>query len=879
MDKINRIDISIKVAAFVKTYFKTPGVAATLPREAGNIIISKLSKVWGNPKTWNKTLINQIGVLRKVLPLSALKNLPANTLRDTFTDLGKQSLKAAQRAALGKRAIEVYGNPKNWTAADLSNIGSIAKSGRIMLNHIKQATSDTWGKVKSWTSSHVKQLGSLVTGLSTSDFDQLSKSTIQDSLSTLKTHVKSLRKVARRKIIKKLGSDFRTMLANISDFVQDIPFRNLTDITFGNLDATGDSQPNWSKGQALKLINLYLDEYGDISNTSSSNYGFENIRKMGSLVTGMTHANLSQLPFDGCIDTLTVLTARTDWSIGQIKVLYRMFKACMAITSAQNFSSITTDDLTAAGQVLSFLTPEEIGNMTNATCREAIRTIGSSGNFDGSHILAYQRRLDAALRCYEKNNNKNFTDDDILSFGKLVCGMQVAHIKRIPNDVLSNHLYSICRLRCLSSTLKKEIANRTKMAVGYPVNMANPMQALPSETVRDLGPCLDGFTSAELNKLNPETIRFSADSFNGEKFLAATKAVIVAKYFETYNVTRRRRATSTVTSYDILSLGSDLSTGLTVNDINNMDNATFADSVETLGNASLSKDQIYALAARAKQYWGSLDHFGPDTISALGIIMTGFNSSDIAKLNLTDSDAISALGEQSWDSSQLTELIARIKNNYAGSDVATWTADHFLAVKNMIAGLSTSDLSKIDQQAYENAADTIGVVPGMSLAQLQQLCSKAKGSFGSTVSTWETASVRTAGVALGINFYFTFLLGGCDSADLSSLSNDAINAMKANAIKNFPGSQLAKFTSAQIGQFDESQASAITATQKSSLSSAQVQALNQAQQGDNYVSDSSTSAPSATTAPALATTKTSAATAIRAGLSLVASIVIAITML
>ena len=33
--------------------------------------------------------------------------------------------------------------------------------------------------------------------------------------------------------------------------------------------------------------------------------------------------------------------------------------------------------------------------------------------------------------------------------------------------------------------------------------MANPIQALPSETVRDLGPCLDGFTPAELNNLNP----------------------------------------------------------------------------------------------------------------------------------------------------------------------------------------------------------------------------------------------------------------------------------------------------------------------------------------------------------------------------------------
>ena len=76
---------------------------------------------------------------------------------------------------------------------------------------------------------------------------------------------------------------------------------------------------------------------------------------MGSLITGMTRANLSQLPFDGCIDTLTVLTARDDWSIGQVRLLYRMFKICMAITTPQNFSSITTDNLAIAGQALSFL--------------------------------------------------------------------------------------------------------------------------------------------------------------------------------------------------------------------------------------------------------------------------------------------------------------------------------------------------------------------------------------------------------------------------------------------------------------------------------------------------------------------------------------------
>lgn len=43
-------------------------------------------------------------------------------------------LACVQRAALGKRAIELYGNPKNWSAADLSAIGSVAKSvGRSAL--------------------------------------------------------------------------------------------------------------------------------------------------------------------------------------------------------------------------------------------------------------------------------------------------------------------------------------------------------------------------------------------------------------------------------------------------------------------------------------------------------------------------------------------------------------------------------------------------------------------------------------------------------------------------------------------------------------------------------------------------------------------------
>ena len=45
----------------------------------------------------------------------------------------------------------------------------------------------------------------------------------------------------------------------------------------------------------------------------------------------------------------------------------------------------------------------------------------------------------------------------------------------------------------------------------------------------------------------------------------------------------------------------------------------------------------------------------------------------------------------------------------------------------------------------------------------------------------------------------------------------------------------------------------MTATQKSSLSTAQAQALTQAQQGDNYVTDSATSAP--TNAPVNPTTQ------------------------
>lgn len=113
-----------------------------------------------------------------------------------------------------------------------------------------------------------------------------------------------------------------------------------------------------------------------------------------------------------------------------------------------------------------------------------------------------------------------------------------------------------------------------------------------------------------------------------------------------------------------------------------------------------------------------------------------------------------------------------------------------------------------------NSADTLGVVPGMSLAQLQQLCSKAKSAFGGSVPAWDTASVRTSGVALGsrqlincfsddtvknwLDWFFNLLLpfililsGGCDASDLSSLSNDAINVLKPDAIKHFPGSQLA----------------------------------------------------------------------------------------
>ena len=101
--------------------------------------------------------------------------------------------------------------------------------------------------------------------------------------------------------------------------------------------------------------------------------------------------------------------------------------------------------------------------------------------------------------------------------------------------------------------------------------------------------------------LEQDTIRFSADSFNGEKFAAATIAVIVSKYFEAFNASRRRRTTATATTSDVLSLGSDLSSGLTVADINKMDDATFADSVQTSGQASLTADQINALALRAKQ--------------------------------------------------------------------------------------------------------------------------------------------------------------------------------------------------------------------------------------------------------------------------------------
>lgn len=33
--------------------------------------------------------------------------------------------------------------------------------------------------------------------------------------------------------------------------------------------------------------------------------------------------------------------------------------------------------------------------------------------------------------------------------------------------------------------------------------------------------------------------------------------------------------------------------------------------------------------------------------------MTGFNASDISKLNLTDADAVSAIGRQTWTSAQV----------------------------------------------------------------------------------------------------------------------------------------------------------------------------------------------------------------------------------
>jgi len=303
-----------------------------------------------------------------------------------------------------------------------------------------------------------------------------------------------------------------------------------------------------------------------------------------------------------------------------------------------------------------------------------------------------------------------------------------------------------------------------------------------------------------------------------------TKKSFVSAVFSVTNK-KKRQAATTLTCDLVNTIISAIDT-VQPAQFTAMSMSEFTSCIQVLGQNSnqMSSDQYAALAAKVP-----ITSLTDSDILTYNKILTGYSSTDLAKLTVTSVGSIQALGKiQSFTAAQQTSLVSAIKGN------GSITATQFSYMGNLACGLSQTDLNSISDADFKSNIKSLSVIDAKACPSISLLYTKYKSA--AAVTSPDSVTITE----------IDSLAAGISTSEAAALDLASVQALSTNALYLMPAATVNSFSAAQIKTLSGDQLSSVLSNPNSgSFSSTITSILNNASKG---VYDSKTDTSSISTA-------------------------------
>ncbi|XP_077066803.1 otoancorin [Siphateles boraxobius] len=170
---------------------------------------------------------------------------------------------------------------------------------------------------------------------------------------------------------------------------------------------------------------------------------------------------------------------------------------------------------------------------------------------------------------------------------------------------------------------------------------------------------------------------------------------------------------------------------------------TFKDAVPTLGEINnYSTEQLDALKAKIVEAWGSVSMLNESQITQLGCICQGFSAEELGNLSIASLDTLEMLTACNFTQAQRTAIWLAFER-VTGINVTGLGHLEMMGLGQFICGLQPAQIDQLNSTSFREAVEAVGRASCL-LNVRDRLKEKAVAAFGKP-ETWTEAQVSEMG--------------------------------------------------------------------------------------------------------------------------------------
>ncbi|XP_064009847.1 otoancorin isoform X2 [Pogoniulus pusillus] len=676
--------------------------------------------------------------------------------------------------------------------ATLNQVSGWAKS-QVMILSSKYLSYE-----KVLSSYNVSQMGTLVAGVSTQAFYSMNPKELSQMIrGTASQYLSDLSPVQQQGILRKI-----TASGDFSSSVKDIQGAFFREISLSDLWKQTGYNSSMIKVKELRSSQaLYL--YESLSKESSP----VDLLSTGQLVKGVTCQLIESMGTEMFLSSFKFFE-------NNLQLLSPYQINCLA----WKFWEVSNASIPPF--LLMALPSEYLEYVSDPLCVPFIESLGKT-ELDLLNPGLYKENT--VLQKVQECLNNSITDEyDVDLLGNLICHLPPAFLHgRMSLRAMATALGQFKLCQHLSHEQKTEIKYKLLELYGSPNNWT-------AETTLDVGPFLSLLSKGELNVLAekyPDIIlqiaKTTGPISSAEELLSTVfESVANATANTDSSLTRPDCLGTRVPSSEEIIKLEEANMFWSVQELRCMDTGTFDKNVDLLGTVSgFNRSQLIALKERAKQVWGSLQHWKGYHIASLGRIALALTEREIPELDLHSIDTISVLSQQTeWTPTQARAILQGFLRD-SGQTISTLKSFDLVGLGATLCALNSTEILSIRAAEFSAAVARVGLL-FCSTSVLRQFKKMTESVFGTTTS-WNGSVLQEIGT----------IAGGLSEDELKAFDKNLMPYFQPRAIRVIPPEIFQALSPEQIANLGPGNAAMVTRLQRELLSAAQLQSLQLALDG------------------------------------------------